>query len=86
MFESPMDLHYSQTGNTLLTTRILFESPMDLHYSQTSNSRKRSAHAAYNPHKILILSNNYISHKSSSIIKRLSFSKIGYSIFSRKIA
>ena len=86
MFESPMDLHYSQTRYRYSSERGQFESPMDLHYSQTSNSRKRSAHAAYNPQKILILSNNYISHKSSSIIKRLSFSKIGYSLFSRKIA
>lgn len=81
-----MDLHYSQTRIGRVSAADLFYYLMDLHYSQTSNSRKRSAYVAYNPHKILILSNNYISHKSSSIIKRLSFSKIGYSLFSRKIA
>ena len=35
MFESPMDLHYSQTAETLQVYHELFESPMDLHYSQT---------------------------------------------------
>ena len=35
MFESPMDLHYSQTFQNLFQLLQPFESPMDLHYSQT---------------------------------------------------
>ena len=35
MFESPMDLHYSQTVVRSYVPRLAFESPMDLHYSQT---------------------------------------------------
>ena len=35
MFESPMDLHYSQTVAIYVRNAVSFESPMDLHYSQT---------------------------------------------------
>ena len=35
MFESPMDLHYSQTMGKQGLRIWAFESPMDLHYSQT---------------------------------------------------
>ena len=35
MFESPMDLHYSQTESEGNKDEERFESPMDLHYSQT---------------------------------------------------
>ena len=35
MFESPMDLHYSQTPTIFCFKFHWFESPMDLHYSQT---------------------------------------------------
>ena len=35
MFESPMDLHYSQTSYRNIGIQCVFESPMDLHYSQT---------------------------------------------------
>ena len=38
-FESPMDLHYSQTLPTLIRSVSLFESPMDLHYSQTQKEQ-----------------------------------------------
>ena len=34
-FESPMDLHYSQTIRNTTYYHCMFESPMDLHYSQT---------------------------------------------------
>ena len=34
-FESPMDLHYSQTIHVKTLLSCKFESPMDLHYSQT---------------------------------------------------
>ena len=34
-FESPMDLHYSQTTPSWHGFLGAFESPMDLHYSQT---------------------------------------------------
>ena len=35
-FESPMDLHYSQTFCVVRYCIGKFESPMDLHYSQTA--------------------------------------------------
>ena len=35
LFESPMDLHYSQTDGSFSICGSKFESPMDLHYSQT---------------------------------------------------
>ena len=34
-FESPIDLHYSQTICRCLCAGGAFESPIDLHYSQT---------------------------------------------------
>ena len=42
LFESPMDLHYSQTIVVAQHRERLFESPMDLHYSQTNHGEVKS--------------------------------------------
>ena len=34
-FETPIKLHYSQTGDAAFLNDLLFETPIKLHYSQT---------------------------------------------------
>ena len=43
LFESPMDLHYSQTHLSFHRMKLSFESPMDLHYSQTQSHWEEAA-------------------------------------------
>ena len=40
-FETPMELHYSQTPPRMGTGRRQFETPMELHYSQTTFVHKK---------------------------------------------
>ena len=47
-FESPMDLHYSQTNDKKMQEAFRFESPMDLHYSQTASGTSVTS-AGLNP-------------------------------------
>ena len=49
LFESPMDLHYSQTDIPDELDALQFESPMDLHYSQTIKAMQNNLHSFESP-------------------------------------